>query len=269
MTTSNSKNKAKQVQTEKKLKQLTIAYKKLVKQVHEKTSKLTQSNRLLQTEITERKRIEAEIVEITLAEQKRFGSQLHDGLCQELTAILVFAKALTQKLQNDKTLELVELNKISDMLLNAVDQARDTARGLYPGELEGTSLMHSLEELCSMTTGAKCSFHCLKPILIEDKNIATHLYRIVQEAISNAVKHGKAKNIQLNLSKKEDVITLSISDDGTGLAKGVKSYKGIGLKIMKYRAHMMNASFEMKTNSPSGLLLECKLNIPKTQRSKL
>ncbi len=251
---------AKQIQAEKELKQLTLAYEKMGKQVHEKTNELIQSNQLLQAEIMERKRIEAEIIEITQAEQKRFGSQLHDGLCQELTAILVFAKALTQKLQKEKTLELVELNKISDMLLNAVDQARDTARGLYPGELEGTSLMHSLEELCSLAIGAKCVFHCPQPILIDDNNVATHLYRIAQEAISNAIKHGKAENIRLSLTQDDKTIHFSISDDGTGMMKDSKVYKGIGLKIMKYRAHMMNATFHIKSNSPSGVILEYNLS---------
>lgn len=253
----------KQAKVERELHQMTLAYEKMGKQVNEKTNDLIQSNKLLQKEIVERRRIETEILEISMAEQKRFGSQLHDGLCQELAAILVFAKALTQKMEKDKTLELAELKKISDMLLEAVDQARDTARGLYPGELEGTSLMHSLEELASKTTETSCVFYCPEPISINDNNIATHLYRIAQEGINNAVKHGKAKNIELGFIQNQENIILSIKDDGLGMIQNSKNIKGIGLKIMKYRAHLINAFFHVKTNIPHGVILECIFKKPK------
>ena len=151
--------------------------------------------------------MEAEILEVTQAEQRRFGSQLHDGLCQELTAILLFAKALTQKMEKEKTLELVELKKISDMLLEAVDQARDTARGLYPGELEGSSLMHSLEELTSKTqetSQVACEFICPTPILIDNNNIATQIFRITQEGTQTLLPDGidRVKAALLNKIKR-------------------------------------------------------------------
>ncbi len=262
--TSNFTQKLKEVEIE--LARVTMAYEEMVKKVSVKNEELILSNQLLQDEIIERKKIEAEILEVTQEEQRRFGSQLHDGLCQELTAILVFAKALIKKMEKEKTLEIMELKKISDMLLDAVDQARDTARGLYPGELEGTSLMHSLEELCSQTLGAACAFHCPETILIEDNNIATHLYRIAQEAISNALQHGKAKNIEISFTQNKDSITLALKDDGVGMIQDIKASKGIGLKIMKYRAHMMNATFEIKPNTPQGVILECHLKKPEKQR---
>ncbi|MBF0493110.1 MAG: hypothetical protein HQM15_10065 [Deltaproteobacteria bacterium] len=252
---------------EEELRQLTLAYEQIGKQLHEKNNELLQSNKLLKAEIVERKKIEAEILEITQEEQRRFGSQLHDGLCQELTAILVFAKNLTQKMEKEKTLELAELKKISDMLLDAVDQARNTARGLYPGELEGTSLMRSLEELASSTLGTSCLFYCPEPILIEDNNVATHLYRITQEAISNAVEHGKAQNIEVSFTQNKGTLTLAIKDDGIGIINDRTFSKGIGLKIMKYRARILNASFEIKSNSPQGVILECHFKMPVTQRS--
>ena len=265
-----SKEKEQQMKVEAELRRLTLAYKEMKRQVNEKTDELMQSNKLLQAEIVERKKMEAQILEVTQAEQKRFGSQLHDGLCQELTAILLFAKNLTQKMEKDKTLELAELKKISDMLLDAVDQARDTARGLYPGELEGTSLMHSLEELVSSTqnlSGIPCRFHCPEPILIDDNDVATHLYRIAQEALSNAVKHGEPQNIEVLFTKNEENIALAIKDDGIGVMNDLKNAKGIGLKIMRYRAHLMGATFQIKPNLPRGLSLECSFARPEIRRS--
>lgn len=258
-----------ELQIAEKLRQLSADFVNLKTQFNEKKAELIQSNKLLQAEIVKSKTMAAEILEITQAEQKRFGSQLHDGLCQELAAILIFAKGLAQKMEKNTTLDLAELQKISDMLLNAVDQARDTARGLYPGELEGSSLMHSLEDLSSLTLGVSCKFRCPEPILIEDNNIATHLYRIAQEGISNAVKHGKAKNIELSFTRNGDHVTLAIKDDGIGIVNSPKGTKGIGLKIMKYRAHIINATFQVKTNSPRGVLLECTLKMPKTKRKSL
>lgn len=254
-----------QMKDENEYHKLRDDYEHVRKQVHDKTEELLQSNKLLQAEIKEREKIQAEILEVAQAEQRRFGSQLHDGLCQELTAILLFAKALTQKMEKEKTLELVELKKISDMLLGAVDQARDTARGLYPGELEGTSLMHSLEELVSNTQKASrvtCSFICPETILIDNNDIATHLYRIAQEGISNAIKHGKPQNIEVDFTQNDESIILAIRDDGIGMMANFKNAKGIGLKIMKYRAHMMGALFQIKPNTPHGVWLECVLRKP-------
>ncbi|MBF0104406.1 MAG: hypothetical protein HQM16_03660 [Deltaproteobacteria bacterium] len=225
--------------------------------VDKKNCELIEVNKLLQAEIIERKRIEAEIIEITQAEQRRFGSQLHDGLCQELTAILIFSKSLSQRVETNKTFELTEIKKISDMLLNAVDQARNTARGLYPGDLEGALLMHSLEELASHSFGVSCGFYCPEPILIDDNTLATHLYRIAQEGIGNAVKHGKAQHVEVSFTQNKEYITLTIKDDGIGMVKDAKKIKGIGLKIMQYRSHIIDANFQIKANEPHGVVIEC------------
>ncbi|QQR80178.1 MAG: hypothetical protein IPJ69_12785 [Deltaproteobacteria bacterium] len=152
------------------------------------------------------------------------------------------------------------------MLLKAIDQARNTARGLYPGDLEDTSLMIALNELASHTSEGNCVFYCPKPVPIDDSNTATHLYRIAQEAVSNAVNHGKAKNIQIGLIQNKEEIILSIKDNGIGLSNAVQKSKGIGFKIMKYRAHMMNAIFQIAENKPHGVQLKCTLKKPKTNR---
>lgn len=241
---------------------LKIAREELEKQLREKAAQSIKNDQALQTEILERKEVEREALEIAQKEQRRFGSQLHDGLCQELTSILMFTKALIQQTEKENDIEMAQFKKIADMLLKAVDQARDTARGLYPGEMEGASLMHSLEELLTRThinSQVDCRFNCPETILINDNNIATHLYRITQEGVSNALKHGKAKLIEVDLIRKNNRITLIVRDDGVGFAYPVLNSKGIGLSIMKYRADMMDATFQVAANVPHGVVLTCSL----------
>ncbi|MBF0492612.1 MAG: sensor histidine kinase [Deltaproteobacteria bacterium] len=230
---------------------------------------LVRYRQLLEAEVLQRKMLEREVLNIIHEERRRFGSQLHDGLCQELTAALMFAKHLLRKMETDKNLELADLKRISDMLLDAVDEARNTARGLYPGELEGTSLMHALEELLAQTVGVSCFFHCPKPILIQDDTTATHLYRIAQEAISNALTHGRAQNIEIEFTQSAKHITLAIKDDGMGINKDLKNSNGIGLKTMRYRADILNGSLQIKSNTPQGTIVECSLKSHKTKETKI
>lgn len=254
--------KEQQKKTEERLQ---LACDELERQVQERTAELVKSNQALQSEIKERRRIEKEILEITQEEQRRFGSRLHDGLCQELTGILIFAKNLTQKMEKENRLDIAEFKKITTLLREAISQARNTARGLYPGEMEGTSLMHSLQELVfntQSTSGVSCRFCCPEPIIIDDNDIATHLYRIAQEGISNAVDHGKAKSIEVSFTRNDGNIDLILKDDGVGFVYDPQSSKGIGLKIMKYRAHMMGGTFQIEPNSPRGVILKCSLKSP-------
>lgn len=242
-----------------------LIYDELERQVRERTAELVRSNQALQAEIAERKRIEKEILETTQEEQRRFGSQLHDGLCQELTGILMFAKGLTQKMEKENRLDVAELKKITNLLRDAIREARNAARGLYPGEMEGTSLMHSLQELTSNTqsaSGVSCRFCCPEPIVIDDNDVATHLYRIAQEGINNAVLHGKAQSIEVSFIRNDGHIDLTLKDDGAGFVYDPQSSKGIGLKIMKYRARMMGGTFQIEPNSPQGVILKCSLKIP-------
>lgn len=241
---------------------LRVSYEEMEKQVQERTAEVVQSNISLQAEIKERKRVEKEILEITQKEQRRVGSQLHDGLCQELTGILMFVKGLTQKLESENRLDVAELNKISDLIGSAVRQARNTARGLYPGDMEKSSLMNMLEELTSSTqssSGVSCKFYCPVPVFVDDSNVATHLYSIAMEGVSNAVKHGDPQSIDVSLTQIDDTLILTIKDDGAGFADPTHNSKGIGLKIMKYRALVIDASFYIEPNLPHGVVLKCVL----------
>jgi signal transduction histidine kinase len=244
---------------------LRLAYEEMEQRVQKRTLQLIQSNQVLQEEIMERRRVEKEVLEISQKEQRKFGSQLHDGFCQDLTGILMLMKALFKKMEKKNQPESFELKKMMEILNQSIDQARDMAHGLYPVKLEGTSLMQSLRELASQTQklfNISCRFDCPEPILIDDNNIATHLYRIAQEGINNAVKHGKAKEIEISLTQNDGETTLAVIDNGIGLTEDPKNSKGIGLHIMKYRARMMEASLQLEPNSSQGVILKCRLKAP-------
>lgn len=228
-------------------------------------SELSRVNELFLQETELRRKAEQEIVEIAQKAQKWFGSQLHDGLCQSLAGILMFAEMLTQKMENERTVEVAELRRISGMLHEAVNQARETARGLYLEDLAAGSLHQSLQELASRTAGLLgigCLFHCPEPVRIHDTNTATHLYRIAQEGVMNAVHHGKARSIEISLLEVGEALILSVKDDGIGFAPdshACPDFHGIGLKIIAYRSRIIGASFQIEPNQPHGAILTCLL----------
>src|SRR6185436_14466993 len=132
--------------------------------------------------------------------------------------------------------------KISKLLTVALAQTRSLARGLHPVAPETNGLMSALEDLAARDTDlfkASCHFECPQPVLIQDNNVATHLYRIAQEATTNAIKHGQAQRIEIRLSSAPGQITLTVSDDGVGLQAGARPQKGMGLRIMNHRAGMI------------------------------
>lgn len=210
-------------------------------------------------DITERKRLEQEILEIAEREQKRIGQDLHDGLCQVLAGIDLLAKALRQKLLKSKT-AAENAAAISLYARQAVEQARLLARGLSPVELEANGLMAALQELARSTLtlfNVECTFRCEQNVLIPDNAKATHIYRIAQEAINNAIKHGKAKKIVLILSTQGDRAKLTVTDDGLGFGAESLSGSGMGIRSMKHRASVIGGSLEIISTKPKGVVLNC------------
>jgi PAS domain S-box-containing protein len=211
-------------------------------------------------DITERKRLEQEILEITEREQKRIGQDLHDGLCQVLAGIDLMSTALQKKLPKGKpTAE--NAATISLYARQAIEQARMLARGLSPVELEANGLMAALRELARSSQtlfNVECIFRCEQKVLVSDNAKATHIYRIAQEAINNAVKHGKAKKIVLTLATQEDRAKLTVTDDGTGFATdSVSGRSGMGVRSMKHRASVIGGSLEIISAKSQGVVLNC------------
>jgi PAS domain S-box-containing protein len=202
-------------------------------------------------DITERRRLEKEIIEISNREQQRIGQDLHDGLCQELTGIELMCQVLEQKLATKSKPESKQVGEITQHIRDAISHTRKLAHGLSPVELATNGFMSALYELAmhiQKLFRIECRIECPKPVLIRNNLFATHLYRIVQEAINNAVKHGKAKNIFISLKPAGDRFALTVADDGIGFSNETKKSGGMGLHIMKYRAGVLDAALEVRSN---------------------
>jgi two-component system CheB/CheR fusion protein len=211
-------------------------------------------------DITERKQLEKEIIEISNREQQRIGQDLHDGLCQELTGIELMCQVLEQKLAAKSKAESERAGEIAQHIRDAISHTRKLARGLSPVELEANGFMSALHELAAHVQKLfqiECRFECPEPVLIRNNIFATHLYRIVQEAINNAVKHGKAKHILISLKPAGGRLSLIVTDDGLGFSNVSKKSTGMGLHTMKYRAGVVGATLEVRSTDGAGTTVMC------------
>jgi chemotaxis methyl-accepting protein methylase/signal transduction histidine kinase/PAS domain-containing protein len=211
----------------------------------------------------ERRDLEKELVDISSRERLRIGQDLHDGLCQQLAGIQYSADLIAKKLPSDVGAK-AEIVKVANRIREAIVQARNLARGLSLISLESHGFMSALEELAASAQGLfqiRCRFECKQPVLINDNTLATHLYRIAQEAIHNAVKHGHATNVLVALRNAEGNITLSIVDDGAGLMSDWPKKTGMGLRIMNYRAHIIGGTFSIERAKPKGTQVICSFRL--------
>jgi signal transduction histidine kinase len=204
--------------------------------------------------------LEHEIVNISEAEQRRLGRDLHDGLCQYLAGLSCAAAGLRDDLRalhlEDKAESADELVKL---LQDSVVQTRDLAHALVPAQVVELGLAVALESLAQSITrlhAISCTFEAREAPSHCDNETATHLYRIAQEAISNAIKHGAAKNIHVSLATAGDRLILRVTDDGLGLRER-GSTKGSGLAIMEYRARISGGDLKIGPAERSGTEVRC------------
>ena len=231
-----------------------------------RTAELTQANERLLLEIQRRKHLETGILNISDREQRRVGRELHDSVGQQLTGIAFLTKALEQKLAAKSPAEAADLAQISKLVQATMEQTRDLAKGLHPVDLDAGGLVSSLSELAQATQklfGIRCTFKCDRPIEMETAQMAAHLYRITQEAITNAIRHGKAKNIQVVLAYGKDESTLTIENDGLDFPKAAKTKgKGMGLQIMGHRADIIGGSLHIHKVDSGGAIVTCRFPNP-------
>ena len=218
----------------------------------------------------DRKWLESEILEISDREQSRIGQDLHDGLSQHLRGIAYLSHVLQKDLAQESLPEAKDASRITQLLNKAILEAHSLAQGLFPTALEADGLTSALKELAATIKTIykiSCRFMCPKPVLIDKGSVAMHLYRIAQEAIQNAIKHGKATRVVIRLTQTSEAVELAVKDNGKGLPKHFGKRKGMGLKIMDHRARMIGAELRVQ-RAVVGTLLTCSLRTRRDKFSK-
>ncbi len=212
------------------------------------------------TDITERKRLEEEVLRISEREQRRIAQDLHDGLGQQLAGISCLSNALSQMLAEQGSPEAQKAARISKLLDGAVNVTHSLAHGLHPVEAEPAGLMSALENLAASVRDlfrVSCCFKCGRPVLLTENIVATHLYRIAQEAVTNALKHGRSKRIDIVLSATPEQTLLVVRDDGVGFEKEALSRKGLGLRTMSHRAGKIGGTLVIRKADTGGTEVVC------------
>lgn len=226
-------------------------------------------------EVTNRKELEQEILEISNREQRRLGSDLHDGLGQELTGLSLLLKGLEVQLSREAPQYSSQVTKISDLLARAIQSTRSLARGLAPVNLERGGLPEALKHLAARCTdmyNLQCSFaNGTQKLPDLEEGAATHLYRIAQEATTNAARYARARSIAIDLRSTGRKLQLSIADDGIGLTAGLaQGSPGMGLKIMEYRARMLGGTINFEEPATgTRIVLTAPLHLLRQTKDKL
>jgi PAS domain S-box-containing protein len=214
-------------------------------------------------DITERTRLEREILETSNREQRRIGHDLHDGVCQQLAAIAYRLDILGDQLEEKGVAESSETGRIGVLLNQAIQQTRGVARGLFPVKLDESGLESALEELAANTANLfkiQCRFFAGKPFPELDSTVSLHLYYIAQEAVFNAVRHGKAAEITVSVSGAGDRFILEIQDNGAGFHWPTNGSTGMGIRIMRYRARVIGATINLKSQPNQGTQITVQFN---------
>ena len=211
-------------------------------------------------DITNRRRLEKEILHISEQERRRIGQDLHDGLGQTLTGISLIAQDLARTMKPQGLPGTDAVTEVTELIKEADEQARSLARGLIPVDLEAAGLNSALQRLATKTEqrfNIQCTFEKVGSVRIRDNTIATHLYRIAQEAVSNAVRHGRAKRVKISLAT-GGRRRLRIQDDGIGFScTREEAENGMGVRIMRYRARIIGAALEIGARPGSGTTITC------------
>jgi signal transduction histidine kinase len=219
----------------------------------------------LQRAVAERQRLDREIAEVADRERRRLGQDLHDRLGQHLTGTALAAQVLKDKLTTKSAPEATEAEKLVRYVEEGIDLTRNLARGFFSPELEADGLSVALEGLAANISERfviNCIFHGKQSIPVRDSAVATQLYRIAQEAATNAAKHAGAENIDIRVAVDGSELTLAIMDDGVGIPDKLPDPKGLGLRLMRHGAALIGATLSVQRNGGSGTAATCTLRIP-------
>lgn len=218
----------------------------------------------LQREMEERRRLEREIARIADEERRHLGQDVHDGVCQQLTGALLRCQALEHRIERGQNVASEDLSVLSSLLEEAINEAHAVAKGLCPLEPNPASLAYALRTLAKRThdaTGVECDFATTGDVSVPDPTAAQHLYRIAQEALSNASRHAQASRIVVELQRCADELLLRVEDNGNGLPPELPS-GGMGLRTMTYRSQIIEGEISVGPGTNGGTCVLCR--VPRT-----
>ena len=239
--------------------QLREAHALLELRVKERTADLRKANEQLEGEIAERRRLEQLILDIGDQERQRIGYDLHDGICQKLAGVFYMIQAL-EKLLPEGTDASECIREIGKHVCSTLEETRLLAQGVSPVAHNEEGLMQALELLARETVqifGIRCRFDCPRPVAVHNYSAAAHLYRITQEAVQNAIRHGRASEVHIQLEAAHDRARLSIADNGSGIDRKPDGNGGMGIRVMHHRAAMIGGTVAIHPRPGGGTEVIC------------
>jgi signal transduction histidine kinase len=216
-------------------------------EVHELSQAFRKMTQRLADREHERNELERAVIDSAENERRRIGHELHDGIGQQLTAVLMAINGLHEELQAKAPAFAEHARHASQSLRETLAEVRGLSHGLAPVPLWEQGLEHALQALADITTrssGVRCVFECPERILATSEATAGNLYRIAQEAVNNALKHADSKEIRIGLERREGFLVLEVDDDGCGLPEAPADGGGIGFRIMQHRTEVMGGRME-------------------------
>lgn len=239
--------------------ELAHAADEMEQRVVERTRELLAMNNELERTMAQRQQLERELLEVSEREKRRIGEDLHDMVCQELTATALFLKSTAQQIAVESAAAAKMLEESAQTVNRNVVIARELARGLQAVELRASGLKNALRDLAAAAcdnSGIKCHVKIARGVQVPDDTVALHLYRIAQEAVTNAVKHSGAKNVLITLDRNKSHTCVSVQDDGKGFTLR-KRRKGLGLHMMRYRANALGGELKIERRRTGGTDITC------------
>lgn len=224
-------------------------------EVHDLSEAFSQMSQQLADRERERAALERMVIDSTEQERRRIGHELHDGIGQQLTALLMGTSALNEELQSAAQARCSEqAGRLITQLRDTITEVRALSHGLAPVPTWESGLEHALQSLAESTTrstGVRCVFECPDPVEVTDDATAGNLYRVAQEAVNNALKHAAPSEIRIGLEMRDGTLVLEVDDDGEGMPEKPVKREGIGVRVMRHRAETMGSSFSIGA-APAG-----------------
>lgn len=226
--------------------------------VRARTLELNSANKKLEAEISRRKGLEGEILSVSDREQQRLGQELHDGLCQHLTAVAFMTRSIALRLRDHRVVDAADIERVAELVNTAAVDTRNLSRALHRVDVDAAALVIALQDLVDREIWrTPCRLEVKPSFQINDDGAAAHLYRIAREAVINANKHAQARQIVLKLERVRKEMVLRVIDDGIGFPKDLKPHQGLGYHIMKYRAQLMGGRLEIDSPQRGGTRVSC------------